>query len=154
MKQYIGTKIVEAIAMTKNTFDSTHGIPVSSNQEDMLGYKVVYEDGYMSWSPLEAFEGAYRLTNGMNFGLAIEAMKKGIKVTRTGWNGKDMYLELQTPDENSKMSLPYIYMKTVQGNLVPWLASQTDMLSDDWCFYVPESTPEVVNPADTGNCQR
>ena len=68
----------------------------------------------------------------MNFGQAIETLKTGSKVTRDGWNGKDMYLELQIPDSGSKMTLPYIYMKTVQGDLVPWLASQTDILADDW----------------------
>lgn len=68
----------------------------------------------------------------MNFGEAIEALKRGDRVSREGWNGKGMWLALQTPDEHSKMSLPYIYMKTVGGGLVPWLASQTDMLADDW----------------------
>ena len=68
----------------------------------------------------------------MNFGKAIEALKDGKKVARHGWNGKNMYLELQVPDEHSKMSLPYIYMYTADQKLVPWLASQTDMLSEDW----------------------
>lgn len=68
----------------------------------------------------------------MNFGDAIEALKRGGRVARSGWNGKDMYLELQVPDSGSKMTLPYIYMKTVQGDLVPWLASQTDMMEEDW----------------------
>ncbi len=67
-----------------------------------------------------------------DFGLAIRYLKKGARVLRTGWNGKNMWLELQVPDEHSKMSLPYIYMKTAQGDFVPWLASQTDMLSTDW----------------------
>ena len=67
----------------------------------------------------------------MNFGQAIEMLKSGKKVAREGWNGK-MYLELQRPDEHSKMTLPYIYMRTAQGDFVPWLASQTDMLSEDW----------------------
>ena len=53
-------------------------------------------------------------------------------MTREGWNDKDMYLELQVPDDSSKMTLPYIYMKTAQGDLVPWFASQTDMLAGDW----------------------
>ena len=68
----------------------------------------------------------------MNFGQAIEALKQGKKVARAGWNGKGMYLELQRPDAHSKMTLPYIYMYTAQGDNVPWLARQTDMLSDDW----------------------
>ena len=72
------------------------------------------------------------MTNAMNFGQAIEALKQGKKVARTGWNGKGMHLELQRPDAHSKMTLPYIYMYTAQGDNVPWLASQTDMLSEDW----------------------
>ena len=68
----------------------------------------------------------------LDFGQAIDALKQGCRVARIGWNGKGMYLELQKPDEHSKMTLPYIYMKTADDNLVPWLASQTDILSQDW----------------------
>lgn len=68
----------------------------------------------------------------MKFGEAIEALKEGQKVAREGWNGKGMWLELQRPDEHSKMTLPYIYMFTACKNRVPWLASQTDVLSEDW----------------------
>lgn len=68
----------------------------------------------------------------MTFGEAISALKEGKRVSRTGWNGKGMWLELQVPDTHSKMTLPYIYMKTVDDNRVPWLASQTDMLAEDW----------------------
>lgn len=68
----------------------------------------------------------------MSFGDAIRFIKSGRKISRSGWNGKNMYLELQVPDENSKMTLPYIYMRTAQGDLVPWLASQTDILAEDW----------------------
>lgn len=80
----------------------------------------------------------------MNFGQALEALKQGSRVARQGWNGKGLSLNLQIPDENSKMTLPYIYMEypstpaseTAPLNhinaKVPWLASQTDMLSEDW----------------------
>jgi hypothetical protein len=68
----------------------------------------------------------------MTFGEAIAALKEGKRVSRTGWNGKGMWLELQVPDDHSKMTLPYIYMKTAQDDLVPWLASQTDVLAEDW----------------------
>jgi hypothetical protein len=69
----------------------------------------------------------------MNFGQALEILKGGQnRVCRSGWNGKGMWLALQVPDANSKMTLPYIYMSTVQGDLVPWLASQTDLLAEDW----------------------
>lgn len=67
-----------------------------------------------------------------DFGWAIRRLKDGQRVARAGWNGKGMWLGLQVPDAHSKMGLPYIYMSTVTGQLVPWLASQTDMLSEDW----------------------
>ncbi len=68
----------------------------------------------------------------MNFGTALEALKQGKSVSRIGWNGKNQFLTLQTPDAHSKMTLPYIYITTVQGDRVPWLASQTDILCEDW----------------------
>lgn len=68
----------------------------------------------------------------LTFSQALGMLKSGESVAREGWNGKGMYIELQRPDAFSKMTLPYIYMKTVQGDLVPWLASQTDILAEDW----------------------
>lgn len=74
----------------------------------------------------------------MTFGEALELLKKGKKVARKGWNGKGLWLELQRPDGNSKMTLPYVYLnypsgdKYHDGSRVPWLASQTDMLENDW----------------------
>lgn len=82
--------------------------------------------------------------NTLDFGNAIVALKRGYKVTRTGWNGKGMWLELQVPDEHSKMTRPYIYMCLPKGSTnqfgesakdldrIPWLASQTDILESDW----------------------
>ncbi|QYY44765.1 DUF2829 domain-containing protein (plasmid) [Aneurinibacillus thermoaerophilus] len=66
------------------------------------------------------------------FDLAIDLLKEGHKLARAGWNGKGMWVHIQRPDENSKMTLPYIYMKTADNNLVPWLISQTDALAEDW----------------------
>ncbi len=68
----------------------------------------------------------------MGFGETLGYIKLGRKVARSGWNGKNMYVELQTPTETSKMTLPYLFMKTADGHLVPWLASQTDILAEDW----------------------
>ena len=77
----------------------------------------------------------------MNFGEALHELKAGRRVAREGWNGKGIFIELQAPDENSKMTGPYIYIDTTglqtenqasPKSLVPWLPSQTDMLSEDW----------------------
>lgn len=67
-----------------------------------------------------------------DIGWAVNELNNGHKVRREGWNGKGMWLEKQEPDENSKMTLPYVYMSTAQGDLVPWLCSQTDLLATDW----------------------
>lgn len=68
----------------------------------------------------------------MKIGDAIALLEQKHRVQRADWNGKNMYLELQIPDAHSKMSLPYVYMKTADDKLVPWLCSQTDLLANDW----------------------
>jgi len=65
-------------------------------------------------------------------GWAVHHLQHGGRVRRAGWNGKGMWLELQVPDEHSKMTMPYVFMSTVQGDLVPWLCSQSDLLATDW----------------------
>lgn len=67
-----------------------------------------------------------------DFGWALKQLKDGKAVYRDGWNGKEQWLMLQTPDEHSKMRKPYIYISPVDGELVPWVASQTDILATDW----------------------
>lgn len=74
----------------------------------------------------------------MMYSSALAFLKDGEKVAREGWNGKGMYLflvpagHMDHPHFTGRV-LPYIAMKTAQGDVVPWLASQTDVLSEDWC---------------------
>jgi hypothetical protein len=81
----------------------------------------------------------------VDFGLALRYLKDGYKVARQGWNGKGIFIELQRPDEHSKMTHPYIFIDTTglqtdnphaPKNRVPWLASQTDTLAEDWIVVV------------------
>lgn len=67
----------------------------------------------------------------MNFSEALTQLKNQKKVSRSGWNGKGMYVMLINgiPDLNL---LPYLQMFTADKKLVPWLASQTDVLAEDW----------------------
>lgn len=153
MDKYIGTKLIEAEPAFRVSNEGekpkimTDFGEAKEYQVVDMGYRVRYADGYESWSPADVFEEAYRPIDGMNFGLAIEAMKKGHKLCRRGWNGKGMFLyyvpEGRYPArtdaaksiaaEDGKVDYgAYIAMKTVQGNVVPWLASQTDMLAEDW----------------------
>jgi Protein of unknown function (DUF2829) len=82
-------------------------------------------------------------TTAYNFGLAIAKLRRGERVRRSGWNGKGMWLTLVPGEDDVSVRqmggalkgvrvLPFIAMSTVVGDLVPWLASQTDMLAGDW----------------------
>ncbi len=147
MKRYIGTKIIKAKPMTRGEYNHYRGwdIPENENPEDN-GYLVEYSDGYQSWSPEKQFKDAYRECDNMTFGLAIEAMKHGLKVARSGWNGKGMFLFLAEDIEfttkadlscvselKGELTLPSVVMKTADNHFcIGWLASQTDMLAEDW----------------------
>jgi hypothetical protein len=76
--------------------------------------------------PIDVAKGVF------GFEGALFYLKRGMAVQRTGWNGKNMYIKIQNPSADNKMTLSYIYIRTVQGDFVPWLASQTDLLSEDW----------------------
>ncbi len=67
-----------------------------------------------------------------NMSWAINQLKADRKVCRDGWNGRGMWIHLQVPDEHSKMTEPYVYMKTADDRLIPWLCSQADLLAEDW----------------------
>ena len=157
---YIGTKLIHAEPMTRQAYNDFRGwtLPADEDGTDE-GYLVEYLDGgksnttthagYVSWSPKEQFDNAYRKTAGMSFGLAVEAVKKGHKVARAGWNGKGMFLFLVAGSQIKVNRAPllgtfpegteinyhaHIDMKTADNKVVPWLASQTDVLADDWCI--------------------
>lgn len=165
MGLYIGTKLIKAVVMTRLAYNQLRGwtVPTDENPSDE-GFLVEYMDGgkpnhpdyagYISWSPKDVFERAYQPTAGMDFGLALTALKQGKKVARAGWNGKGMWLvltlsihdipiggtnmpvyRLTIDDEGSgATALPFVGMKTADNKFVPWLASQTDMLASDWCI--------------------
>lgn len=164
MEKYIGTKIIKARPMSRGDYNAYRGWPVPDDENpDDPGYLVEYldspnanhpdHDGYISWSPADVFNRAYRRCDGMSFGLAVEALKMGKKVSRVGWNGPGMFLFLLEGAEVPKSvlhdpilrsvvdrqvegdtvpMLPAIRMWTGRAVLTGWLASQTDILADDW----------------------
>lgn len=131
MQQYIGTKIIEAVpAIRQGGKVYEAGVPIAEDGSPCeVGYKVRYPDGYESWSPRAAFEEAYRPTDGMNFGLAMEAARKGHKVSRMGWNDKEIYVICRTGQPDG---LPYLMIKSAGGSFQMWEAYQSDILADDW----------------------
>jgi len=165
---YIGVKEISAVPMTRQEYNNYRKwtLPDDENGDDE-GFLVEYRDGgqknhpdhegYISWSPKEVFERAYRKIDGMTFGLAIEAAKKGKKIARAGWNGKNMFVvympslylpPFNTADTARKVNdrtakwigedkpldcQPYFAMYNAQEQWIPgWLASQSDMLAEDW----------------------
>ena len=105
MKQYIGAKIIQAEPANRYEFEDgsvlvkRESCEWTEEEAELLkqqhaskeGYAVLYPDGYESWSPKEVFEDAYRETDGMSFGLAIEAAKKGKKISRRGWQVRAIF---------------------------------------------------------------
>lgn len=111
MKTYIGSKIINAKPMTRGEYNTYRGWKAPEGEEQNVdGYLVEYTDGggpntpdyagYVSWTPKPQFDGAYRETSGMSFGLAVEALKKGNRVARAGWNGKGMFIVLVPGSQN------------------------------------------------------
>jgi hypothetical protein len=66
------------------------------------------------------------------FEKALVLLKQGKSLARKGWNGKDLLVQAQFPTPDSKMTLPYLYIEYPNGAKCPWLASQTDLMSEDW----------------------
>lgn len=157
-KTYIGTKIIKAFPMNRAQYNAYRNwkLPENENGEDE-GYLVEYTDGgapnlvghagYVSWSPKEQFENAYRETSGLTFGLAVEALKKNRAIARSGWNGKGMFVYLVPANEypattaiakeffNEGSLVPYnayMALKGVDGRVSTWVPSINDVLSEDW----------------------
>ena len=172
MTAFVGTKSVLAVPMTRGDYNEYRGWQIPENEDPKeQGYLIEYVDGgkpnddrhagYISWSPKDVFERSYKapnLNSNLTFGEALEHLKKGARVARSGWNGKGMFLFLvkgetvteaindcygdpnrydisHTGYEKGEPSMPVvdaIYTKTADNKLVPWLASQTDLLCSDW----------------------
>lgn len=157
MNKFIGTKLLEAMPMTLGEYNKYQGWVMPEDQDpDAEGNLVEYLDGgkpnhpdhkgYISWSPKEQFDNAYRKTDGMNFGLATEAAKKGLKIARKGWNGAEMFAYI-TPADKLQCALKIVTdyfqcnpvphrehwsLKTAQNDIATWAPSGSDSLADDW----------------------
>ena len=160
MKPYIGTKTVAAELMSVAEAEKFLGkkIDLSKHESETEGYLIMYPDGYKSFSPKSVFEAAYRPVVGMNFGHAIEALRAGKCLRRSGWNGKGMFVCKQNPArlEGSAvqqiLSLPETAKKILvaregtpkisytnqmliihpDGRADSWVPSVSDVFAEDW----------------------
>lgn len=143
MKNYIGTKMIQARTMTRAEYNDYRGwqLPDNENGNDS-GYLVEYQDGgkpndirhkgYISWSPREQFENAYRETSGLTFGHALEALKRGDKVQRKGW---EIFGQL------------FVYM--VSADRYPAKAKVAKDYWGDGCHVPYEAYFAIVSPKET-----
>ena len=134
MDRYLGVKILDAEPMNLGRYNILRGWQIPENEDPTReGYRVVYSDGYVSWSPKEIFKEAYRRIDDLTFGLAVEVMKKGHKVARKGWNGKGMWVVMvKARDfEFSELS-PHFVIKNVRNSFDTWVPSIVDTLAEDW----------------------
>ena len=160
MPLFIGTKLIHAIPMTRGEYNEYRGWNQPSDEDpEEPGFLVEYVDGgdsnhpnhegYISWSPEHVFKSAYSSNGNWDFGQALTLLKRGHKLQRKGWNGKGMWIILVpgstgirpvagTPYSNAGLTEnvdinEHIDMYTADGAMQPgWLASQADMLAEDW----------------------
>jgi len=158
--RFAGTKFIGASKeITKAAYCALRGWTMPENEDpNEIGRMVQYDqpegqeptpgyDGYISWSPKFAFDEAYRESGQMNFGHAIEALKQGKRVARTGWNGKNMFIFLvdgsrfemnRAPlnkifDPGTQVSYnSHIDIKNPDNSISTWSPSGSDALAEDW----------------------
>jgi hypothetical protein len=156
--RFIGTKIITAESMTRAAYVAFRGWPLPADENGAdEGYLVEYEpDGKpnvraaLATSPgrrSSAFDAAYRPCTAMTFGLAMEALKRGARVARAGWNGKGMFVYLVPAASYPCRPAPrrryfgegsmvpynaYLALKGVDDTVSTWAPSGSDALAEDW----------------------
>ena len=147
MKTYICTKVIHAVpAKMVNGCIWPEGLPLPQVREVKDGYLYTTADvNYPQFMSKADFEAMCRSTDAMTFGDALEAMKQGQRVAREGWNGKNMYVflafepdfvtdaDISAFDQLDVEVSDMLVLKTARDTFQPgWLATQSDMLAEDW----------------------
>lgn len=170
MRLFYGTQAVSAQPMTLGAYNSYRGWELTEDQDsETPGFLVeelnstVKNDlrhrGYITWMHADKFRAQFQSLDQLSFSHALEALKNKLMVARKGWNGKNMFLFLvqgstfQVNREPLQSILGegtqvnyhgHIDMKTADGTVVPWVASQTDLLANDWMVVVPAQKQESL----------
>lgn len=125
----VGINVVDAEPMNKGVFNESQGWPALEEYFKEAGYKVIYDDGYISWCPKEIFESRYRTIFDMAYPMALHMAMLGFGIARNGWNGKGMYV-VYIP--GTVTLNPHLEIKNVDGTFSTWVPSINDNLADDW----------------------
>jgi len=163
MSLAVVSKAVSSKPMTRSEYNEFRGweLPSDENGSDS-GFliqdlnssetNVEGEIGYISWVPTNVFYEGFKTSGSMSLGDAIVLVKNGLKVSRKGWNGADMFVYLVQPNSyfaaqnpNSPVSgmfpddmVPYdgyLAIRTAKGTIATWSPSCGDALAEDWCIY-------------------
>ena len=154
MNKYVGIKILKhAEQMTHGEYavekfgedNAIHTTEFSKQSKDSLGYKVVYEDGYVSWSPKDVFEAAYRPITELTFGFAIEAARAGHRVARRSWGSVSSFVyyvpggEYKTQTDVAKKVFgdttfydEYLAILLPNGKVTMFIPGMDSILAEDW----------------------
>lgn len=168
MDNYIGTKKIKAKPMTRGEYNAYRGWDVPEDEDpNDTGFLVEYVDGgkanhpdhagYISWSPTEVFNNAYKGYGELSFGQALTLAQEGCKIARGGWDASHRFVVLMPamnlppyntqapgPKVNDRIakhigndmplrSQPYFALYTTRGTWhLGWIASQADLLATDW----------------------
>lgn len=159
--------LVDLVVLYIHMPDESEEVIINSSPQAKVDYvEKTYNDDLVHANSEKIYITDYHFVNesdGMDFGSAISILKDGGIVTRKGWNGKGMYLyyvpasEYEPCTEAAKREFEgkpvpyraYIAMKTVDKEIVPWVASQTDILAEDWVDVTPEE--EEADEAENGD---
>lgn len=156
MKSYMGLTNVEAEPMNRLDYNELRGWDLPDDEDGTDdGYLILSHgesntekyNGYVRWLTKNQFDIDFKEDYAMSFSDALLRLKFGNLLSREGWNGKKMFIFLvdgstfkvnRAPldkifEEGTEINyLPHIDMRTADGSIVPWLASQSDILSNDW----------------------
>jgi len=153
MNKYICRRVVDAEAMTRGDYNQYRGwqLPADEDGSD-AGYLIApagAAPGYVQWMPEGEFNRTHSLLKGMNFSDALEIVKVGVAICRSGWNGKDQYVFRISTDEMARVLMlgharmkdvtavdPVLALKNAQGGIqLGWAPSQGDLFANDWEIY-------------------
>ena len=135
MNEYIRQNYVTAVPMTYGEYKAKNpdATDYKNQPTDARGYEVTYCTGYRAWCPKAHFERTSRPVDGMTFGMAVEAMKRGKRVARRVWTNDGKWVFLRNGSS--------IAMYFASGNALPWVATTADVLAEDWSIVCDESSP-------------
>lgn len=141
---YVGTRKVTAMDITLGEYNQRRGWDIPANEDpEEQGYIITLENGDTTYQRKDAFDETYKVNGALSYSSALEYLKKGYIIARSGWNGKNMFVGMLTQttdvilDINGARHLfgaskNMVLFNLQKGSYDPWVASSSDTLAEDW----------------------